>query len=208
MKKLIALLLAAVLVLSLAACGKEPVTESTGDSADGTTASTTAPTTKPTKATEPPTTEPEEVIGINLPAAVFSGVDMATFDADAYAKENNYLGAKVNEDGSVSVNMTESRYAQMLAEAGELMEQSMDLLVDATPYIQKITFCEDFSLITILVDRAGYESTVDFTPLYIGITVTPMQQSLGIPVHMQINIVDASSGQTLNSTAYPETQAG
>ena len=206
MKKLIVLLLAAVLVLSLAACGEEPATEPSDSTPS--TGTPAEPSTKPTKATEPPATEQEEIIGINLPASVFAGVDMSTFDADAYATENGYLGAKVNEDGSVSVNMTESRYAQMLDDASAAMEEALKPLKDTAPYIQKITFCEDFSLINVLVDRAGYESTVDFTPLFIGMTVTPVQQSLGIPVHVQINIVDASSGETLSSTVYPETQAG
>ena len=201
MKKLIALLLAAVLVLSLAACGEEPATEPSDSTPPVTT---TEPATKPTKATEPPATEQEKIIGINLPASVFAGVDMTTFDTDAYAKDNDYLGVKVNEDGSVSVNMTESRYAQMLDEAAATVEEAFKPLKDSAPYIQKITFCEDFSLINVLVDRAGYESTVDYTPLYIGMTVTPVQQSLGIAVHMQINIVDASSGETLSSTAYPQ----
>jgi len=202
MKKLITLLLAAVLVLCLAACGEDPSTESTGS----TPPSTTEPTKTEPPTTEPPSTEPENIIGINLPASVFAGVDMTTFDADAYAQENGYEGAKVNEDGSVSVNMKESKYEQMLADAGAAMEQTLDSLVASTPYIQKITFSQDFSMINVLVDRAGYESTVDFTPLFIGMTVTPIQQSLGIQVHVQINIVDAATGETLSSTSYPDMQ--
>ena len=63
MKRVLSFLLAGCLALTLAACGKKPVEDTTGETTAATTAATTQPTTEATtQATEPVTTAPPEVV--------------------------------------------------------------------------------------------------------------------------------------------------
>ena len=70
MKKLLALVLALAMVLSMAACGSQPGTSSTADTKEQTT--TQAPTESTPAATEPAQTEPAstvpEVIAMQEPS--------------------------------------------------------------------------------------------------------------------------------------------
>ena len=148
-------------------------------------------------------------IEINLPASMFADEDMTTFDAEAYANEQGFTKASLNSDGSVTVTMTKSKYTELLNEMTDSLEATFAELIEAesTPYIKEITHNEDFSTVTVKVEREGYESALfEMTPLLIGMSVMVYQAFLDMEAICVINIVDIANGETINSVTYPITE--
>lgn len=175
-----------------------------GDSATKPQQETTpATTTAPTEAESKDDTSPVE---ITFPAALFANVDMSTFDADSYAKDNGFLSAAVNSDGSVTVTVSKDQYEEILQETAKSLDETFSKLIEAedTPYIKDITHSDDFRTVEVNVIRADYESTFDLTPFVIGISVMTYQAFLGIDPHVEISIVDVDTGDTIHSTVYPD----
>lgn len=175
-----------------------------GDSATKPQQETTpADTAAPTEAESKDDTTPIE---ITFPAVLFTNVDMTTFDADSYAKDNGFLGAVVNSDGSVTVTVSKDQYEEILQETAKSLDETFSKLIEAedTPYIKDITHSDDFRTVEVNVIRADYESTFDLTPFVIGISVMTYQAFLGIDPHVEISVVDVDTGDTIHSTVYPD----
>lgn len=211
MKKIVSLLLAACITISLlAGCG-------------GTVPETTAPATIPTSPSVPETTAPEttsaqtEALGIDtdenlftvditLPASLFEGEDMSEFDTDAYAEENGFIKAVVNEDGSLTVTMTKARHTELLEEMAQSLDESFAAFVEAadTPYIKEITHNDDFSSIEIKVVRADYENTWDMTSFSVGISAMLYQAFLDVEYHVEVSVIDVDTGDVISAAIYPD----
>lgn len=209
MKKLLSILLILSILLGLAACG--------GKSADASPAAT--PTPKP--ASSQPADAPQSggsvevderllTVELTLPASFFEDEDMSTFDAKAYAEENGYHSAAVNEDGSVSIVMSKARHKEIMAELHAAVEQSFDELIGAedTPYITDITFSDSFDKVNIIVDKAGYESgglMVAFLPMMIYIPVGMYHVFDGTDAaKCEISFIADGTGELLASQIYPD----
>ena len=214
-KKFVSIILCFVLVLSCVGCGKA------GSSAENNVA-TDAPVTEPVEnAPEEVTEAPMEettsqaidtdekllTVDITFPASFFEGTDMSTFDTDAYVKEQGFISAKINDDGSMIVTMSKSKHNELMAEMVTTLETNFASLVEAedTPYIKEITHNDDFTLVTVKVDRKAYENAFDLTPFIIGLSVSSYQMFLDMEYHVEIVIVDIATGDTINSTVYPDS---
>lgn len=200
-KKFFAILLALALTLSFAACAQKPNNAATGNDNGSTTES------------EPDKIEADEkllTVDITLPASMFEDQDMAAFDADAYTKEQGFLSTKVNEDGSVSVTMTKSKHNELLTEMATSLDSTFAEFVNAedTAYIKEITHNDDFTAVTMKVDKAAYENALDFTPFVIGVSVAMYQAFVETEYHVDITIVDAASGDTIKTISYPDAMNG
>lgn len=149
-------------------------------------------------------------VDITLPASMFEDEDMTTFDADAYASEQGFKSAKVNADGSVTVTMTKAKYKEKLKEIADTIDDSFKEFVngETTPYIKEITHNENFTAVTMKVDKDEYENTFDFTPLAIGISASMYQAFTETEYHVEISIVDAATGAVINSITYPDELIG
>lgn len=212
-KKITSVILSLTLILSFAGCSQNNI-EATNDPSGSTNQTTSAPETKVTEATEVnynvETDEKFLTVDITFPSSFFQGEDMDTFDADAYANENGFNAAVLNEDGSLTVTMTKSKHRELLEEMSISLDENFAELIEGedTPYIKDITHNEDFTVVTMKVDRATYENAFDMTPLAIGMSTAMYQMLIEIENYVAINIVDVATGETINTITYPDTLEG
>lgn len=153
MNKVISLLLAIVMAVSLCACGSS------------------APATTPTLATPAPTEEPNELdelakelekigkvevengilsVEITIPATmVTSGRTQA--DLDKY-KGENYISAKLNDDGSITYKLTKEQHKAMMDGVAEAIDSSIESMLSSGLYsINQIEHNDDFTVFDIVV---------------------------------------------------------
>ena len=217
-KKITSIILALTLILSFAGCAQGN-TEVTDDPSISSTQSTSTPETKATESTETDkiddldkveTDEKLLTIDITLPSSFFQDQDMSTFDTEAYVKENGFIAAKVNEDQSLTVTMTKIKHRALLDEMSASIETGLAEYVEGkdTPYIKEITHNDNFTVVTMKVDRAAYESAFDMMPFVIAMSAGMYQMFLEIESHVEINIVDVATGETFKTTTYPDTLDG
>ena len=198
MKKLTSVILAVCMTATLfAGCSVSP-------------AGQTTETVPPSEQTTVPSTtdDPLYTVEITIPASAFEGQDMTGFDPKTYASEHGYLSAVLNDDGSVTVTMSQTKRLDTLKEMSEKIEKQLASFVEATgtPYIKEITHNEDFSQIEIRVDRGRYEHAFDLTPLGISVVVGAYQAFLDQDYHVEVAIVDADTGEEIDRSVYPRTR--
>ena len=200
-KKLTSIILAVLLILSFAGCAQTGADSTTGNDNGSSTETTSA---------KIETDEKLLSVDITLPASMFEGQDMTNFDADAYANEQGFSAAKVNEDGSITVTMSKTKHKELLEEMAISLETNFAEFVNGenTPYIKEISHNDDFTAVTMKVDKAAYESAFDFTPLAIGMSVAMYQAFIETEYHVEISIVDVATGETINSITYPDALNG
>ena len=188
-KKITSIILTLLLILSCAGCAQ--------NSGNGSATEST-----PTKIE---TDEKLLSVDITLPASIFEGQDMTKFDADAYADEQGFSSAKVNEDGSVTVTMTKAKHKELLDEMTTSLETSFSEYIENedTPYVKEITHNDNFTAVTMKVDREAYENAFDFTALAIGLSVSMYQAFTEIEYHVDITVVDANNGDVIKTISYP-----
>lgn len=197
-KRIASIILAIFMLLSFAGCAQN----STAGNDNG--------STNESKSDKIETDEKLLTVDITLPASIFEGQDMATFDADAYANEQGFSSAKVNADGSVTVTMTKGKHNELLTEMAASLDSAFAEFVNAedTPYIKEISHNDDFTAVTMKVDKAAYENALDFTPFVIGISVAMYQAFVETEYHVDITIVDAATGDTIKTISYPDALNG
>lgn len=207
------------------------VTKQTQSAAIATTASKSSATTKTTQAATKATTaataatkatatestsaqiETDEKlfsVEITLPASMFESEDMSKFDADAYADEQGFTSAKVNKDGSVTITMTKAKHKELLDEMSTSLDKNFQEFVNGedTPYIKEISHNDNFTAVTMKVDKAAYENAFDFTPFAIAVSVSMYQAFTETEYHVEITIVDVATGATIDSITYPDALNG
>lgn len=194
-------LFAIFLITAILLCGCNAAPVSGGESDGATTESTAA---------KIETDEKLLTVDITLPASLFADEDMTKFDANAYASEQGFKSAKLNEDGSVTVTMTKAKHKELLKEMADSLDANFKEFVNSenTPYIKEITHNENFTIVTMKVDKAAYENAFDFTPLTIGMSVAMYQAFTETEYRVEISILDAATGTTINSITYPDAFSG
>ena len=145
-------------------------------------------------------------VEITLPASMFEGEDMSDFDTVEYAKENGFISATLNADGSITITMSKAKHNELLVEMSKSLEDTFSGYVDAadTPYIKEITHNGDFSSIVIKVNKEAYEHAFDFTAFAVGISAMYYQAFLDMEYHVEVSIVDVDTGDTISTTNYPD----
>ncbi len=145
-------------------------------------------------------------VEITIPAVVFASEDMTKFDVNQYVKENGFKSAVVNSDGSITVVMSKIKHTEAMKEMAESINKSFEDLKLNTPYIKDITSNADFSSVIIDVDRTGYESTLDFTPLAISFGAGIYHSIAGIDPKLEITIRDSNSHEIIKTVIPSENQ--
>ena len=193
-KRAISITLAgAMLLLSLSGCGGGSAAQSSASSSGG-------------------GVEVDEnllSVEITLPASFFEGTDMSTFDTKAYAAENGFKKAVVNEDGSITVTMSKSKHKEIMADMTKNVTDSFDGMVKAedSPYITAIDYSKDFTSVKISVDKAGYDDAgfaAAFIPFGVYMQVAVYQMFANVEAHCEIQIIDAATNAVIDSVVYPD----
>jgi hypothetical protein len=211
LKKLWTALLIVSLILSLSSCGKgvenSPAQPSAQPPAETEEADTAAPMPADTGSQGITTDENLLTVDITLPASLFEDQDMTTFDPAAYAAEQGFKKAVLNEDGSVTVTMTRAKHKELLEVMTQTYEESFSEMIESesTPYIKAISHTESFGTITVDVDRAAYEAVfLDLTPFAVGMAGMMYQAFLEGEPHVEVVMRDAETGETIRTAVYPD----
>lgn len=199
-KKILSFLLAGSLILSLAACGGGGAQSAASGSASSSGGGM----------------EVDEnllTVDITMPASLFEGTDMTTFDPDAYAAEQGFKKAVVNEDGSIKVTMSKAKHKELVADMLKNIETSFNDMVKAedSPYITAIDHTKDFDVVKISVDKTGYDAAgfvTAFIPLAIYMQVAFYQTLANVEARCEIQFVDAAAGTVIESVTYPDALNG
>ena len=143
-------------------------------------------------------------VSINLPGDFFESDP--DFDPSAYAQKQGFIGAAVNEDGSVTVTMTKERQQELLTDLREEIENAFEELAggSATPYVTNITCDENFTQIVMEVEREAYEAAADMTPVTLGFSAMLYQKFSGQEPHCNITVKDAATGEAITNAVYPD----
>lgn len=206
MKKILSLILALSLCFSLSACGNSGAPESQPPAASS------AATSSNDSGNESGGIEVDEnllTVDITLPASLFENEDMSAFDAGAYAAEQGFNKAVLNDDGSVSINMSKSKHNELMSEMTQSVEDSFASMVQSedTPYITEIRHSASFDAIDVVVDKAGYEGgglMAAFIPFTVYFQAAFYQAFAGAEQHCEIAIIDSATGDTIESVVYPD----
>ena len=188
-RKILTFFLVFLLLGSFAACGKQAQPE--------------ASVPETTAGHGITTDEKLLTVDITLPALFFE--NQKDFDPSTYAQENNYISAKKNDDGSVTVTMSKQRHATLLEDTAKQLEDSFAELIGGadTSYIKDIQYNKDFTEIIMLVDKAAYEKAFDLTPLGMAISSAMYQSLLEQEFSLLVKIVDEATGEIIKTQSYP-----
>lgn len=205
MEKILLIILALSLCFSLAACGNSGQPESQPPATSSASVSNDS-------SEEPGGIKVDEnllTVDITLPSSFFDGEDMSTFDADAYAAEQGFNKAVLNDDGSVSINMSKAKHNELMSEMTQTVEDSFASMVrsEDTPYIIEIHHSASFDSIDVVVDEAGYEGggfASAFIPFTVYFQAAFYQAFAGVEQHCEIAIIDSNTGDTIESVVYPD----
>ena len=84
-------------------------------------------------------------------------------DLDAFAVANGFMSAKLNKDGTVTLIIDETQHDKLLYSLGVSVIRNVYGMIDSEeyPYVKDIERNDDFTSITIFVDRDKYEKSGD-----------------------------------------------
>lgn len=196
MKKLIAMLLLAAMLLSLAACGETKPTES------AVSAGKIETETQEAAAVPEPTAEPvADTVTIELPAGFFDG--MTEDEIIANAKEEGVLECVIAKDGVVSYTITKEKQAEMIAEMQESLEELKDELLDEAQGISftDIRFSDDYTAVTVTADPLRYNTMEQMYayPLYMmGLFCQAFSGTPLMDIAVTVTIVNEENGQVMD----------
>lgn len=143
---------------------------------------------------------------VTLPAFLFQDEDMSDFKEKKYAEQNDYKKATLNEDGSVTVKMSNGRRKDILGELAAQLEETLPGLINGekTPYIKSVIWTKEYDEIIITVDKAGYEDASDNTSYAVGMSVVRYQVFNGDYLHSEIIVKDVDTGAIISDVVYPD----
>lgn len=209
MKRSFLWVLALLISLTLIACSPDDA-EHTGSTDPTPTAPTNTVADSPPQETEQDvsTTEvmPDADVVICVPGYLLSEIDPATFDRESYIQEQGLLDAVLNEDGSMTITMSQTRSRELKADLNDQVVSAFNDHRSITSYIKKITSNENFSQITVSVDRSGYEGAFDITHIALGFPALIFQAYTGNEIYCDISIID-ESGAILFQCTLPDAMS-
>ena len=214
MKKFIAAVLAAILLLTLSACGKKDTDTSTdaettapvdgmevvvGYDEDGKAVTEIVPTTK-YQGTTDPMTELTVVIPYNY---IYSLEEKYQKDIQLFAADNGFISCTPDEaNGKITFTMTAAAHNTFLSEKRWELSQIFLSLINTYPFFdQCIANNIEYTDVTIRVDKKAYESD-DSAAMIIdyvgGLCMNSYQIFLtSTNYHCNIKIIDKDTGELI-----------
>lgn len=144
-------------------------------------------------------------VDITLPEAIAG--DLSDFNEREYLANNDGINsAKVNSDGSLTLNISKKKHTELLNEIKSSLDETFGELIESedTPYIRKIDYTKNYREVTISVDKEDYENAFDLTPFLVGMTTSIYQLYLGEEYRTTIIMKDVDTGNEIHSVTYPD----
>ena len=178
MKKIFALMLAAMLLLALTGCKD-----------DGEVAV--------------PTVQKDEIVQRTLDP-IYVTSDLHGFVGEEYAVANGFESAVLNEDNTITLRMTGERYNELLQEVVDALknEIAQTPTYEDCQHIKEITHTSDFSEITIRVVLQSFDSEDDYVAEFLASGASLYRALLGKDPTVTVITVD-SNGTRLSVATYP-----
>lgn len=193
MKKMLCLLLAFALMLSLAACGSSGTSSAGSSSGNGSSISVD---------------EGLLNVEVTLPASFFT--DTTEEDIQAAATDQGFSDCVINEDGSVTYTMTKSVYNEVLEDLKAALDESIEGMVngaDAVASFQKIEYNDDLSEVDVYVDGETFSSLDALYAISFYMLGAYYQAFSGVPadeVDTVVEFIDQDSNEVLQSSSYQQ----
>lgn len=148
--------------------------------------------------------ETDAPITVVLPGGFFSSEDRENFNAAQYAREQGYLSAIMNTDGSVSVEMSPEKYAQLWRKFQRKLDTQIAKCLRSpdTAYILEIERDEDYSLFQIRVDKKAYETAFDVVPASLLLDAALLNVLREEPLPLRVEIIDDATDEILQTEEY------
>ena len=215
MKKVILVVLAAMMILSTTACGQSVNNSSQNSQKTGaietttTSEKTTEEITTVESTTEPATTAMLENKKVSIPKSLLNNeYSLEISDED---KEKGII-SKSEDDDNYYLEISGSSYDKLISEMKSSTKEALDAIADGNTYtsIVGIDYNEDFSEINIQVDNEKYNSNKfdAFSAFTAGITAMLYQKYYytddADKYNVVVNIVDISTKEILKTVTYPD----
>lgn len=154
-------------------------------------------------------------VDITLPQSFFTeesesenGKTPEQYAEDAKS-EDGILGAKVNDDGSVTLTMTKAKHQEMMDSAKQGIDEMIDSYLsdeESFPSIKEIEHNDSYDTYTLKVDREAFENSWDsLAALGFGITGLYYQYFDGATEpKVTVDFVDIDSGDLIDEVIYPD----
>jgi hypothetical protein len=130
-----------------------------------------------------------------------SGEEMTQEKVGGLAKENGYLGGKLNQDGSVTYTMTKLQQQVMLESAKKEFDVAVEKTIADYPTVKSVSRNDDFSEIKIEVSEE--DISTGFLGFGFSLTAYFYQMLDGREFATEVVYVDAATGEEISRTAYP-----
>lgn len=139
-------------------------------------------------------------VTITIPSSLTKKQVSGDFDGESFAAEAGYDSATLQEDGSITVVMSQKKHNELMADIRKQLEAQFGEFSNdpATPYIKEILCNKDFTEITMRVDRAGYEATFDVTSVGIAAGVGMYRVFSGENSSTHFQVVDEATQEVIS----------
>lgn len=194
MKKVLAVLLAAIMILTFAACSSQKQNDTTDNSSTGSSKSDVVD-------------ENLLTVDITVPASMFDEENPASAELSEEQKEQGFKSAKLNDDGSVTYSMSKSSFKKFKETSRQAVIETLDSLHSDFPCVVSTDFNDDFSEIKIYVNKSEYENGMNFLMLLqVGFAANIYQTYTNETVLSNVYVIDKDTNETLNTATYPVTE--
>lgn len=195
MKKIIALFISAILLLSMASCGIEPINGSSEKS-------NSTDSDKQIEIDENLTT-----IDITIPALYMGDDFMTTGQLTEEQKQQGFILAKTNDDGTVTCKIKKGDWKKAMKKYEEGIDESINELVTSGDYpsVKKISHNRSYTKFTFEVDKESFENSMDSASTWViamgvGLYLGFSQKEAKFSFDMK----DTSTGKVFKTMNYPD----
>ncbi|SEN49201.1 hypothetical protein SAMN04488134_101208 [Amphibacillus marinus] len=149
-------------------------------------------------------------VEVVLPSSIFGGEEEVALIFEEENEEEGIKELSQNDDGDVVMVITPEYHEEWLQESKQSLEEIISELQENDEFssIQDVTYSDDFSTFTVLVDYEAYEDSIDsFMVMSIGYTGIFYQIAEGKypdDFGITIDIEDVASGEVVETINYPE----
>ena len=147
-----------------------------------------------------------KTVTVEFPASFFEGEDIESF-AEQFRSGTGFKKVKVNDDGSMTLIVTEEKY-NLQVEAMEETAKSLYATIGEEggffKTVKKLDYSEDYTSLTFTVDREAYEASNEAENIEQVIYVSRLYQVFALNTEgiIEVNYVDENTGEIYKTDLY------